>query len=755
MTISTRLAKLRFIAQELELAFLIARALPDDHYRRVLARRVIIRAKDFIDHARKLKRPLQRSGVDTRDLHIRKEVYAASFGEHFPVLRDRLGAHMQDLELVNRLQLWNDIEVTKLSYLVDGAKEIYVHSLGRLALPQYDRYASFPELSDDEFLRAFDALSVALSQAPRVRMAVDAVAGTRPNTVVLLNEHAAHIRAKQIVSLIEWISLENRLLQALPRFPNAFRVLKSQFVTDIVSMADCISTRPVVSGSKQEMKGLDLLLADEGETAAYLAAFKRVFRFSDALEPLRSVRDKIGGHLDDDPTSSLPTLLTALDALGALDAYRFFDKLRATFEATCREVVWLGSYLHHDRPLPGVTSTRGGLEFIRSFDSAISVPEPEPGCGAPDDTSSTAAAHLDAWIDSSEEAEDARLYFWHAFAQAPVVERCDRSELKSELKDAHLLLLRRFTEAAPDHKRRILDLIVGCRSGYPRELAELVLRFIPHISDFGEHSLMAAVFDVLSRLPLDQDEPVRSVLANGARSTASEAATAAAVGLFRFLARHKSGPAIANPPQRTIFESQVAPLLMGMSSRDRLLVLLRCASSYTDGTVGSNDVLSDYAALQTAIISEVTPLLDESDHELVQRTVQAHDFVSLSVLIADRLNRQGRSVDADLLLKSVATGAVGMTLDFQVRGTSLANYAISLLRTGRGEEAKEIAAHAARTYPHDVRLKIHCVRILADAGVPSDECLEMIAYVRRMYVLSARDEDLVRDAERELRELSL
>jgi hypothetical protein len=48
MSIETRLEKIRYIAQELELCLAIVEALPGDHLRRVLARRLVVRAKDFI-----------------------------------------------------------------------------------------------------------------------------------------------------------------------------------------------------------------------------------------------------------------------------------------------------------------------------------------------------------------------------------------------------------------------------------------------------------------------------------------------------------------------------------------------------------------------------------------------------------------------------------------------------------------------------------------------------------------------------------
>ena len=518
MTVPARLAKVRFITQELELALLVARSLPDDHARRVLARRVVIRAKDFIDHARQLRKPLQLLGVATRDFHARKEAYAQSFVEHFPVLRDRMGAHMQDVELLNRLQLWSDIEVVKLSYFVDGAREIYAHALGPLKLLGYDAYASFPEVADGSLEAALEGFCKATHQPPGVRMAVDAVAGTRPDALVMLNEHPAHVRAKQIVSLVEWASLEDRLCGALERFPNAYRLVKSQLVTDVVSLADCISTRPVPAGSMQEMKGLDILLAEAGAVAWLLDEFKKAFRFEDAVAALRPARDMIGGHLDDDPNASLSALHAELDSVSYIDLLRFLDKLQAVFEAVCREVVWLGSYLHHGERIHGVQAVVGHHDYVKPFDAGSPSQAPAELRGAFDYSFQAASAQLDAWMRGDHDAEDARQYFWGAFLHGPVAERCERHGGRGELRDAHLFVLRRFEGASRAERVRLLELIVGCRSGSPSELVELLLRMRDYLAEQGDCTLDGEIMDSLSRLPAEHDEPVASALAEGVRS---------------------------------------------------------------------------------------------------------------------------------------------------------------------------------------------------------------------------------------------
>ena len=83
MSLAIRLEKLRFIVQEIELAAVIARAQPTDYFRRVLARRVLVRVRDLVAHARQIRRPARNAGYDPSRFRRLKEVYAKTFEEYF------------------------------------------------------------------------------------------------------------------------------------------------------------------------------------------------------------------------------------------------------------------------------------------------------------------------------------------------------------------------------------------------------------------------------------------------------------------------------------------------------------------------------------------------------------------------------------------------------------------------------------------------------------------------------------------------
>jgi len=141
--LKSKLEKLKFIVEELQLILHLTTQMTDSFAARTLARHILIRTENFIVHARAIRRPLRTAGYKIKSYHQTKETYASSFEEYFQVSRHRLSAHVQDLDFGTRIELWNDIEVEKSRYLVDGSLEIY-RSLENLNIPDYTNYQPPP-----------------------------------------------------------------------------------------------------------------------------------------------------------------------------------------------------------------------------------------------------------------------------------------------------------------------------------------------------------------------------------------------------------------------------------------------------------------------------------------------------------------------------------------------------------------------------------------------------------------------------------
>ncbi len=101
---------------EMRLAMHMARFAPTDAESRMLTRHVLIRAVDFVSHARKLRKPLMRLGVNASHFREMNSYYAEVFNEYFQKVRDRLSAHVQDLEFSEGIDLWNSVDDSKSEF---------------------------------------------------------------------------------------------------------------------------------------------------------------------------------------------------------------------------------------------------------------------------------------------------------------------------------------------------------------------------------------------------------------------------------------------------------------------------------------------------------------------------------------------------------------------------------------------------------------------------------------------------------------
>jgi hypothetical protein len=63
--IASRVEKLKFLVDEMQLAFHLTMHLTDPFVARTLARHILIRTENFIEHARRLRRPLNDAGYAT------------------------------------------------------------------------------------------------------------------------------------------------------------------------------------------------------------------------------------------------------------------------------------------------------------------------------------------------------------------------------------------------------------------------------------------------------------------------------------------------------------------------------------------------------------------------------------------------------------------------------------------------------------------------------------------------------------------
>lgn len=476
-TVSVRLDKLHFLVEELVLAATLASHATNSDMARMLSRHVAIRIPDFIEHARQLRNSLAGSPASTR-FKGTVNAFADAFSEYLALTRHKLGAHVQDIDFIERIDLWASINTSKIEYFVQGARELW-DSLGELGVPGHQPFATPASLASPAAASVLDYLARDV-EIP-VTFGTDALAFARANSQMLFNSTPVHQRAGQLALLRRWIRAERELFALFKPHTSIARILKARILTDIVSFHDCLITRPVQAGAPQQMDGLDALIAAAGKTPTAIQAFVASNRDDTTIDPIRQVRNRIGEHLEIDLGVPLLALLAQLDSLNLARAERHYARLEATFVQTCRQVEFLMTHLIDGHEVGGMLVNRAK---VAPFDQS----RPDIIAGAPAAPTYSQAEmqeQLERWEGGASPFAAAVLdYFRDAFSHAPLATPRERVEKfgsgkrfhQLAIRTSHLFLRDALLAADVEQEEGILALAANC-PGFPVELADILAEY--------------------------------------------------------------------------------------------------------------------------------------------------------------------------------------------------------------------------------------------------------------------------------------
>ncbi|WP_143271607.1 hypothetical protein [Bradyrhizobium mercantei] len=710
--------------------------------------------RDFVEHARGLRRPLNQAGFDTRAFHRTKEAYANYFDEYFKVTRDRLGAHLQDFDFSGRLELWNDIEIGKINFFVDGAQEIY-EGLAPLNIPGYVPYADPPELNDAVLKGALLAFQRSKQHSSGVELGVDPLAMARDNTSATLNLTPVHSRAGQLALIRRWIDMQSVLLEKLKHHPRVARIIKVRIVTDIVSFCDCLVTRSVAPGAPQEMDGLDRLVAAESQSAAPIVDFVAASHFDAELQMARRVRDKIGAHLEADDAYTLEALLSDLDAYDLGQGAAFYKRALAAFIKLCHSVIFLKLYAADGRRIYGVTSNSRVAPFSGEALPAAQRPLPPP-------VNDEQAYHqnLGRWLDGDEEQrEEARQFFWNAFLGSEVVEPIEEAEdlgsgnrfWTKQYRKMHAFVASALTR---DHLSDadfagLLELILSCSRGDPYPLAELLVRQVERLSKFRQSLVCYALGEIGS----SPHASVISFLNARTQSPLWGMRLAATLALFKTFVQSEGILRANNKERRAAdFGSFVDRLIAPMTDAELLICSLAFASNLTGR--GLNYLLrwfeADYKALQSRIEALCLPYLKDDaaadKAKLLRQLIETYDYVGVALMVAVELESDPRKLLREELLDSCCRGEIiAASHDQAGRHLAMCFYLKKL-----HARALEIARDIADRNPDMIPAQILVAQIMGDMPGAEEDTKQVIRGIRRSYKLDVAHEAVLAHVEQEI-----
>ncbi|MCP1173647.1 hypothetical protein [Ralstonia chuxiongensis] len=739
--IPTRVGKLKFIVEEMQLAFHLAMHVTDPFVARTLARHILVRAENFIEHARGLRKPLKNAGHDIRDFHKTKEAYASAFEEYFQVARHKLGAHVQDFDFGKRIELWNEIEIVKIGYFVDGALQIY-RSLAALSLPGYVTYAEPTELTDPSVLESLGQFQQAINNGSGIEMGTDPLAMTRNNTSAVLNMTPVHQRAGQLALIRRWIAMQREILRWMGPQIRIARILKARIVTDLVSFCDCLVTRTVPPGALQEMEGLDKLIVASGQSSATIDNFVAASNFQAELQVARTIRDKIGAHLEISDSYTLAGLSTDLDTYDLVEGLNFYGRVGAAFTKTCHSILFLRLYAADGQRLHGVSAAMAPAAPYAG--NSIEGP-PAPPTPLPIDDVESYRTNLARWLDSNDERRaEASHFFGQAFLGSQVIETLDEVERfgagqrspESEFRKAHGFLLSTLVNGISDFDfQGVLELVLSCRNGSPYPLAELLVRYGSDASEFRQWWICSALGEIGSapHATVSQFLETRTYSRNWPirfQATLARFKTfVKAEGTFRL--NHKG-------QTRVDYDTFVGSLTTSMTEFEQFVCVLAFASILSGPRVGSlsSPFHGNYAELQKKIEALIVPLLKDDSDKGSKRTtlhdlIQTNDYVGVCVLVAIELGDQHPW--HTVLVDCCCNGSIADAGHDQ----AARHLAMCFLLRKEHHLAYEIVEGIASRSPDWVDIQVLAAEILGETPEAEEQAKQRISSIRRTYKLTS------------------
>lgn len=736
--ILVRLEKLHFQVEELVLAATLSSHATDSDMARMLSRHVAIRIPDFIEHARQLRNSLPASPASTR-FKTTVNAFADAFSEYLALTRHKLGAHVQDIDFVERIDLWTSIETSKIEYFVQGARELW-DSLGELGVTGHQPFSTPASLASPSAASVLDYLARDV-EIP-VTFGTDALAFARANSQTLFNSTPVHQRAGQLALLRRWIRAERELFALFKPHVSIARILKARILTDIVSFHDCLITRPVQAGAPQQMDGLDALVVAAGKTPTAIQAFVASNRDETTIDPIRQVRNRIGGHLEIDPGVTLSALLAQLDSFDLAGAERYYARLEGAFVQTCRQVEFLMTHLIDGHVVGGMLVNR--VE-VAPYDRS----RPDIIAGAPTTPTYAQAEmreQLERWEGGNSPFAAAVIdYFRDAFSRAPLATPRERVEEfgsgkrfhQLAIRTSHLFLRDALLAADVEQEEGILALAANC-PGYPVELAEILAEY--HAASGRPPS--AALLRALGILAPWWFEDARAIVEDALISSTGMDRLLARAVLLRIYLREEGLARMNGRPSHIGWPSVEAKITADIPAVEDVVVPIVLGSAFLGKDTGIfiRKFDTEYRAIADAALvaarARLGGTLDPAHEAALQNLLYSGQLAQAVLCIVTTKPKGQAAATKQALLHAFAFGLIEVGRSTE-EGAAVAE---CLLLCDATEAALDVFDRLSRHDPGNVEPALRRVEVLADIAGMTSYCRASIEQIRDHFHLEAANE---------------
>jgi hypothetical protein len=284
-------AKVIFLSHYVETVAVASKAIADDHVARVFGRALFLGLDGFLMFAPALKNSMRKAAkltdMEATEIKVKIEKLRSDYEGYYATLRDKVGAHQQEVTLDRLFEVWNDIDTTTLSIFAEDVGVIFAMlSKGGLTVS----FSRPKGLASGELGKAF--AGIVPSPGSPFRVGIDRVALTRPQTVGILSSHPTQEKGQRIVGGFDNLRLLIDQVEGVSQqYDLAEKALADLVVVDLCSIVDnMFLDRPADKNSGPDPSLLTQWTKDGFGGAPILQNFARDHILENQL---REVRNKV------------------------------------------------------------------------------------------------------------------------------------------------------------------------------------------------------------------------------------------------------------------------------------------------------------------------------------------------------------------------------------------------------------------------------------------------------------------------------
>lgn len=454
-------------------------------YKRLLSRVIAIRIPDFIKFSFAYNKSLPPNYSNKQKIKNELNGLDSIYKEFMKTQRDKLGAHFQDLDLFERIELWLKIDFETIIFFINCTLEIYEFFSSSSEYKNI-RLLFQPISQQQQLIKKISEKNNQLDIENNTYASSDILGMSRFNTSQAIFGSEMNNKSSILKSIEIILNYDLEMMIIASENKELSNVFKEMFINDVINYYDNLITRVVKPGALQEMDGFDKFVNDNNypEANKIINDFKINFK-DEYINNLRNFRNKLCSHIDD--KKDINNLLFELNNYKDKELILFYSKLKNLFKKICFSNPVFIPFRNGPVILRGISAYSHYPE--KSFDNS----KPKVNFEQQNYNDLNLYDYYYQMLIENKNYENTRYYFYRTFTDSDIVKEHNFIRAKNESYMSSCIIKYRrsheyFSNKLIDpnindtEKEAIIKLFCDCKTGYPNILTHIILQAYPIVS---------------------------------------------------------------------------------------------------------------------------------------------------------------------------------------------------------------------------------------------------------------------------------